>query len=262
MGSAGSTSLVVQAVLPALLYADGPSELVIEGGTHAKFAPPFEFLRDAWMPLLERLGARVEADLERHGFFPAGGGRIRVRVTPTSDPKPLHLPERGRRKGVDAGAIVSRIPAGVGERELTTVAKRLGWQSKHLDVREVQDAVCAGNVLILKIRHEHITEVFAGFGAVGVRAEDVARHACRDARRYLASNVPVGSHLADQMMLPLALGAGGSYRTHPLSRHAETNLEIIRAFLAIPLEVRPLEVRPLGEGPGPERAVEVRIGCA
>ena len=82
VGTAGSVQLVVQSVLPALLRSDEPSELVIEGGTYAKYAPPFEHMRDVLFPLLARTGARLEATIERHGFYPRGGGRIRVRIEP------------------------------------------------------------------------------------------------------------------------------------------------------------------------------------
>jgi RNA 3'-terminal phosphate cyclase (ATP) len=253
VGSAGSTSLVVQALLPALLYADAASEIVVEGGTHAKYAPPFEFLRDAWLLQLQRLGAGVDAEIERHGFFPAGGGRIRVRITPTTTPRPLFLTERGARVSVRADALVSKLPNEVGARELQVVAKRLSWRPKDLTVQEIRDSIGPGNVLLLTITHEHVTEVVSGFGALGIRAEDVARRACQEARHWMATDVPVGPHLADQLMVPLALGAGGTFRTGLLSRHAQTNLETIRAFLDVPIEVTRL-------GEDPKGAVEVRIG--
>jgi len=240
VGSAGSTSLVVQSVLPALLHADGPSELVVEGGTHAQQAPPFEFLRDAWIPLIERTGASVGAELERPGFFPKGGGRLRVDATPAADPQPLELLERGARREVAATALVARLPRHIGERELAVVAKRLGWQAKALHVEEREDSTGPGNALLLRVAHEHVTEVFAAFGAVGVPAEAVARHACNAARDWMSADVPVGEHLADQLMLPLALGAGGVYRTNALTQHARTNLAVIRLFLGDVIRVQEL----------------------
>ena len=237
VGTAGSTVLVAQAVLPALMYADAPSELVIEGGTHASFAPPFEFLRDAWMPQMNRIGAHLEAEMERPGFFPVGGGRIRVRITPAESPKPLHLIERGKSLSKEARAVVAKLPRDIAQRELDVVAKRLGWPSKALHADEVRDAIGAGNALLLTMEHEHVTEVVVGLGALGVRAEDVARRACREAGRWMKQDAPVGEHLADQLMVPLALGAGGSYRTGPLSAHARTNLDVIAHFLDVPLRV-------------------------
>jgi RNA 3'-terminal phosphate cyclase (ATP) len=82
--------------------------------------------------------------------------------------------------------------------------------------------------------------VFTGFGAVGVRAEGVAEAAVQDARRYLAANAPVGPHLADQLLVPLALAGGGAFRTLPLSRHSTTNIDIIRTFLGVDFAVAPV----------------------
>jgi RNA 3'-terminal phosphate cyclase (ATP) len=94
-----------------------------------------------------------------------------------------------------------------------------------------------GNVLLLEVESEHVTEVFTGFGEVGLRAEAVAERAVQDAREYLAADVPVGPHLADQLLLPLALAGGGGFRTLPLTRHARTNVEVIRQFLGSSVEV-------------------------
>ncbi len=238
VGTAGSTSLVTQAVLPALMFAEGPSELIIEGGTHARQAPPFEFLRDAWMPLMERMGVKVEAELERPGFFPKGGGRLHVRVEPAQEPQPLELLERGAHRSFRATALVARLPRHIGERELAVVGKRLGWQTKDLVVEEREDSAGPGNALVLRVAHEHVTEVFAAFGAVGVPAERVARRVCNAARDWMRSDVPVGAHLADQLMLPLALGAGGVYRTSALTQHSQTNVAVIEQFLGPTIDVQ------------------------
>lgn len=82
IGSAGSCTLVLQTLLPALLQANAPSSLQISGGTHNPLAPPADFIQQAWLPLLRRMGARVEMQLLRHGFVPAGGGEIAMQIAP------------------------------------------------------------------------------------------------------------------------------------------------------------------------------------
>ena len=120
------------------------------------------------------------------------------------------------------------------------MAKRLGWQAKSLYVHERKDSAGPGNALVLRIAHEHVTEVFAAFGAVGVPAERVARTACDAARDWMSADVPVGEHLADQLMLPLALGAGGVYRTTALTAHSRTNMDVIHQFLGEVIDVQEL----------------------
>src|SRR5919107_1773525 len=120
VGTAGSATLVLQTVLPALMLASGPSTLVLEGGTHNPAAPPWDFLEKAYLPLVRRMGPRVEATLERPGFFPAGGGKFRVDVHP-APLKPLTLMERGRVLRREAVALVAGIPFDVARRELEAV---------------------------------------------------------------------------------------------------------------------------------------------
>ena len=126
----------------------------------------------------------------------------------------------------------------IADRELAVVRKQLGWSEAELEAVLVDEQTRGpGNALLLEIESEHITELVSGFGQVGVRAEAVAERAVRELRRYLAAGVPVGPHLADQLLLPLALAGGGTFRTLPLSRHATTNIDVIRSFLPVDVTV-------------------------
>lgn len=249
-GSAGSTTLVLQTLLPALWSLDAPSSVTLEGGTHNPMAPPFEFLERAFLPSVARMGQTASVALERHGFVPNGGGRIRARVEPGTW-KRIELHERGRLVGRRARALLSHLPGHVAVRELDVVRKRLGWPQACLEQVDVASDTSVGSALVLEAEHEHVTEVVTGFGARGVPAERVAGGAVREMKRYLKSGVPVGEHLADQLLLPMALARGGSFTTTRLSSHAATNLEVIRAFLDVEVDVTPLaagvlrvEVRP------------------
>src|SRR5262245_1101885 len=127
VGTAGSAGLVLQTVLPPLLGAAGSSTIVVEGGTHNRHAPPFDFLDRAFLPLLARMGARVRATLDRPGFYPAGGGQLTVEVTPTPALAPLTLLERGAARRRRARAVVANLPAAIAHRELRVVRDQLGF---------------------------------------------------------------------------------------------------------------------------------------
>lgn len=242
IGTAGSASLVLQTVLPPLLVAKEPSTLVIEGGTHNPLAPPFDFLERAFLPLVCRLGPHVTMTLDRPGFFPKGGGRIRVKIEPSGRLDRLDLLERGEIKSKRVRALVAQLPVTIGERECRTIAAASGWEAVEARVEELRNSRGPGNVVLMELESEHVTEVFSACGERGVRAEDVARKALCEAQGYLEANVPVGKHLADQLLVPLALGAhlhraGGTYRTLPLSEHSRTNIDVIRKFLAVKIDV-------------------------
>ena len=231
-GTAGSVTLVLQTVLPALLSADAPSRLELSGGTHNPLAPSFDFIRHAFLPLINRMGPRVTARLLRPGFYPAGGGVMQVAIEPARQLKPLRIPVRGPVMAQTASALVSHLPLHIADRELQVIGSELGLPAQHMQAREVTSASGPGNVVTLVIRSRHITEVFTGFGRRGVRAETVASRLVERVRRYLAAGVPVGEYLADQLLLPLALSGGGSYVTLRPSRHTTTNIAVLQQFMA------------------------------
>lgn len=232
VGSAGSACLVLQTVLPALLTADAPSTVTVEGGTHNSMAPPFDFLAEAFVPLLGRMGASVNLELERHGFYPAGGGRLRAEVAPCPSLSPLRLLERGAAGEHSARALLANLPKHVAKRELRVVARELGWPRERLEMLQVESPG-PGNALLLRLEFENVIEVTCAFGQKGVPAERVAGAAVAEARQYLQADAPVGEHLADQLLLPMAMAGGGAFRTLPLSGHTRTNMEVISRFLEV-----------------------------
>ncbi|HQU44604.1 MAG: RNA 3'-phosphate cyclase [Planctomycetia bacterium 21-64-5] len=238
IGSAGSTTLVLQTILPPLLIVEGRSTIELVGGTHNPFAPPVDFLERAFLPLVNRLGPRVALTLERPGFYPAGGGRLRVEIEPASRLAPIEIVERGEIRSRRCRATVSNLPDHIADRELAAVAAALDWPEECLEVRRYHERNFGpGNIVTIEVESEHVTEVFTGFGRRGVPAETVAGEAAAEAKRYLEAGVPVAEHLADQLLLPLALAGGGAYVTLAPTPHAMTNIEIIRKFLDVPIAV-------------------------
>jgi RNA 3'-terminal phosphate cyclase (ATP) len=233
IGSAGSCTLVLQTLLPALLFADAPSTLNIKGGTHNPMAPPVQFLQRAFLPQLQKMGAQLDLQLLRYGFYPAGGGEIVATVQPCAQLQPLHLQERGERKAAYAESFIASVPFSVARRELECVAAATNWKEDQLLPRELPADQGPGNVLLLTLEHEQVSEVFCAFGEKGVLAEHVARDVVQQYRHYLASQAAVGEHLADQLMLPMALAGGGSMTVTEVSQHARSNAAIIELFLPV-----------------------------
>ena len=236
VGTAGSTTLVLQTILPALLSTEGPSNVVLEGGTHNPYAPPFDFLAETFLPIVSRMGAKVTAKLIRPGFYPAGGGQFSVRIVP-AELSGIDLLERGEVKQVQARALVSQLPESIGHRELKVVEAMLGWDKSCLHCEQVTNSRGPGNTVSLIVQSDAVTEVFTGFGTKGLMAHKVPVAAIKDCRRYLASQVPVGRYLADQLMIPMALAGGGRFRTLPLTLHAQTNVKVLKQFLDIEIDV-------------------------
>ncbi len=238
VGTAGSACLVFQTVLPPLLMADGPSRVVFEGGTHNPMSPPFDFIARCFVPMLSRMGASVQVQLERPGFFPAGGGRFVATVEPWTDKRAIELINGGTVRACRARALVAQLEGAIGHRELRVVRDELGWQREDCEVEVIDNSAGPGNVLFCEVEREQVTEVVTAFGQKGVPAEKVGKQAAREVQRYLDADVPVGEHLADQLMLPMALAGGGRYRTLPLTLHSRTNKKIIKMFLDVEIDVK------------------------
>lgn len=240
VGTAGSACLVCQTVLPMLLKAEAPSEVVFEGGTHAMGAPSFDFFARVFVPLLQRMGAHVSAELETHGFYPAGGGRFVLRVEPVTQWTPIRLVDDEPLRVVSVTAMVANLSFTIVERELEAMGAAL-------DVPEAQrrrmgvKSPGPGNVVMIELASDTARELVTAFGRRELSSEAVAHTAVDEARALLAAGVPVGQHLADQLLLPMALAGGGALRTLPLTLHSRTNIEVIQRFLPLRVTVDVVE---------------------
>lgn len=243
VGSAGSCTLVLQTVWPALMLAAGSSRVAVQGGTHNPMAPPYHFIERSYAPLVRRLGGGVDLRLRRHGFYPAGGGQIEATFHPAAELQPFDLVERGERREAYAECLVPAVPRGVAVRELEVLGQALGWSGEQLRMPAVRHNEGPGNALMATLVHERLTEVFTSFGDKGVSAEQVAQTLVGEVRDYLrGGTAALGPHLADQWALPLALavvrsGRGARYSCTELTEHARTNFAVIARFLPVRFSV-------------------------
>lgn len=241
VGTAGSTSLVAQTILPALTRANAPSRVTLSGGTHNPWAPPLDYLARCYLPQLEKTGPKVSATLAKHGFYPAGGGEIRLEVQPSESLSGFQLLECGESFTARVTAIVSHLPRGIAERQCKTIRRKSNWTDASYEVIEVDSPIGPGNVVMIEIEKPEVTELFIGHGKLGVKAEQVARSVLKQARAHLAKRVPVGEYLADQLMMPLGLAAAqghrGAFRSGPLSMHSKTHIDVLKTFLPILVSV-------------------------
>jgi RNA 3'-terminal phosphate cyclase (ATP) len=233
VGSAGSTSLVLATIMLPLLLSSGESQVRLEGGTHNPSAPPFEFLSDVLIPRLRELGFVLDAKLERAGFFPAGGGVLTVTLGTSAAPAPLrHGSWLTRGETVLTGnVLVANLTDRIGGRELVALAEALGIERRDVRIENVRSRGPGNAVMARATSSDGVCELVTAFGERGKTAEAVAEEAASLMKTYLASPAPVGEHLADQLLLPLALGRGGEFVTHAKSMHLTTNAWVLERFL-------------------------------
>jgi RNA 3'-terminal phosphate cyclase (ATP) len=230
IGSAGSAMLVLQTLSPALLCAEQSSRITIEGGTHNMLAPSSSFLQHCFLPQLEKMGARIELEVEQLGLFPAGGGRVVLQVTP-SQLQAINWMERGNLIGIGAEAITARVPFSVAQRELDVVQAHYKKSLLSTNAIDAGRFTGPGNVMSVWAQFEHVSELITAHGARGVSAESVARSACSELDQYLSnSQAVIGEHLSDQLLLPMYLAGAGEFRCAAISSHLQSNIDTIHAF--------------------------------
>jgi len=234
INTGGSTTLVLQTLLPALLQAGAPSTLRIMGGTHNPLAPPYEFIERCYLPILARMGVKATTTLERHGFMQAGGGILTATIHPLKKWKKLKLTERGELVSLSGTVLHAHLPEGIISREIKAATDILGWPDDSISVRQqATDSIGPGNAILLEAVFANITVISTGVAVIGKSSESVAAGAAKGLRGYLASPAPFGVHLADQLLLPIALAGGGLLHTRAITDHTRTNIALIEQFLPV-----------------------------
>lgn len=233
VGTAGSGTLVLQTILPALMVGSLPSQLTIEGGTHNMAAPPFDFLARTFLPVIEKMGPKFQVNLERYGFYPAGGGRFVISIEPCRALSPLEIENREHTSKPKVNAVVANLPRHIAQREVDTVAGALGCSMEQLNITETKNSTGPGNVVMVEVETSAVTEVFTSFGKMGLSAESVASDVASQVQAYLDSEAATCEHLADQLLLPMAMANGNScFTTVRSSSHTKTNMDVIARFLS------------------------------
>jgi RNA 3'-terminal phosphate cyclase (ATP) len=247
IGTAGATGLVLHTVyLPLALRGNGPSELMLQGGTHVSTSPCFHFLDTTWRVYMESIGITVNMRLIRPGFYPRGGGVVEVQIQPCSNVKNLNLVGRGSVSRVTGISAVAGLPEEIARRQDRRATFRLRDAGLPVAIREAKWSGGPGTVLTLEIDTTPAPTLFFGLGARGKPAERVADEAADQAIDYLrAAPAAVDAHSADQIVLPLALAEGHSeFTVAQVTQHLLTNVTVIRQFVDREIKITGSEGQP------------------
>ena len=251
IGSAGSTTLVLQTVLPALLFANtestASSTVTIKGGTHNPLAPTTDFLTQAFLPALAKLGMQVDIQCLQAGFAPIGGGEIKATIKPfmrRADTAPFKLTERGKLTSIELVASIVNLDYDICIRELASAKSVLIEAGIDEAIIKTQSnklqGIGEGNTCYAKVTHQIANsenshdEIFTLLGAKRTSAEKIGNRLAGLVKRYvLKTEALVDEYLTDQLLLPLALAGGGEFTARTISGHTETQAWLIEQFLPV-----------------------------
>lgn len=242
-GSAGATSLIFQGLLVPLLHAKGDSRLSLRGGTHVAWSPPFHYLESVYLPTLRQMGVNARVDIERWGWYPIGEGMVTAHISGSGDAAPsmhgLNLMQRGPLKRLSGVSAFSNLHGHIAERQKRRAQSILRAEGFDAEI-EIVDAPASGQgtMMFLLAEFESVRAGFTSLGRRGKPAEQVAEDACQEFLEYYESGAALDRHLADQLVLPLALVKGASsFTTCDVSQHLLTNVWIVEQLLGRTVDV-------------------------
>ncbi len=254
IGTAGSTSLVLQTILVPLSFAKEPSRVTVKGGTHVPLSPCFHYLDLHWIPYMRQIGFHMGLEMELAGFYPQGAGVVHASLQPAARLLPLSLTNRGDLKRIYGISAVANLDVSIAERQRNRALGRLA----SADITVVKmPSLFRGTMLLLIGEFEHSRCCYFGLGARGKPAERVADEAVDQLLEFLGEDGAIDERLADQIILPLAFASGTSHvRTSKVTQHLLTNAEVLRTCLSLDVKVdgdigRPGLVRISGIGSSP-----------
>lgn len=228
IGSAGSTILVLQTLLPALMMQDQTSQISIHGGTHNPMAPTADFIEHYFLPTIHKMGITVDFFCEHAGFFPIGAGQINATIHPWTKQTKYTAQDKGKLLDMVAYASTLNIPTSIADRELEVLNNKLDLtQRKRLNFRGISQ----GNTAFVVLNYEYHQQVFSALGEMKKSAEKVANDLAKEVKAYLHADAIADEYLADQLLLPLALGKGGEFTAQVISEHTKTQAAMIQKFL-------------------------------
>lgn len=250
IGTAGSTSLLLQALLPPLIFCKGISRVRLTGGTHVPFSPTFDYIDQVFLPMLARLGIKVMTEIERYGFYPKGGGSVSLEVHPAKGVYGLELSTSGRLLGITGISGVGNLPLSIAERQRSAAIEKLKEAGLNCRIgTKTANTFGQGTFLFLKAESGNAISGFSVLGERGKRAEAVGTEAATELIEYIRSGTCIDHHLSDQLLIYLAFADKPSeFTTSRITDHLMTNLWTIEKFA-------PIKYRFEGETGKPGRVV-------
>lgn len=244
VGTAGAVTLVLQTLVPIASQAPKKVELEIIGGTNVMMSPPVEYFQHMLSHILEKYsGIKIKSEIRKYGFYPKGGGQIKIVINPAKL-TPLVLKEQGSLEKIDLHAVASETlrKAKVCERMISGF-KQICPEKNVSEKINYVDTFSAGASLHA---HAHYSKCRLGADALGERgkpAESVGKECARNLAKEMSSGATADHKLADQLIPFMALAGKGEFKTSRISEHLKTNIWVVEKFLPVKFEINRLNVK-------------------
>jgi len=232
VGTAGAITLVLQTVIPIAAFAPSKIKLEIIGGTNVAWSPTIEYFRNIFCDYAEKFGLNISCEVEKYGFYPKGGGSVKVEISPIKQSKALNLTKRGKLLDIKAFSIASEDlqNAKVAERQIDGFRKNLPVDFTAKRFPSYVKTFSTGSSITAHALFDNCKLGCSAIGEKGKSAEDVGKECASDLLKEIKSPATVDKHLADQLIPFLGL-FGGSFVTSEITMHAKTNIWVTEKFI-------------------------------
>jgi len=233
IGTAGSISLILQVVSLPAAFAKGPVEMEITGGTDVQWSPPADFMRNVFYPILEKIGVKTRFELIRRGYYPKGGGAIRISFEPTTQLNPIEIISRGKLKGVYGVVHSLNLPDHIAKREIESARKVLKGYKTQVKP-EIGRGLSTGTGVSLWSEYENTILGASSLGKPGKEAEKVGGEAAEFLIEEIQGSGTLDVQMGDQILAYMGLAKGRSkFIVRELTPHIKTNIHVIEDILGI-----------------------------
>jgi RNA 3'-terminal phosphate cyclase (ATP) len=233
IGTAGSTSLLFQAILPPLILLKNKSTLSLKGGTHVPLSPPFHYISEVFIPMLKKIGINARSTIESYGFYPKGGGKVKIEVMPSAEIKGMNFLKRGKIKKLKGLSGVGNLPISIAERQREAALRVIASEGLEAEIDTLSVPTPGqGTFIFLEVETDNCLAGFSSLGERGKRAEVVGNEVAQKFLNYYSTEACLDHNMADQIVLYLAIAQEeSSFTTSEISNHLLTNLWVIEKFL-------------------------------
>ncbi len=244
IGTAGSSTLVLQTLLPPLVFdTNEESKLEIIGGTANPLAPPALDIKEVFLWHLENLGIRVDLHIEQEGFYPKGGGKIKAVISPCKELKEIKLQEPDHGQHYEETKVIAVCSKELKEKE---VGKRMisGFKinfpiKSELKTEELYvDTLSLGCYLHANYNYNGCKLGMTILGEKSKKSEDIGKECALKLLEEMKSGENVDSFTADQLLIYMAIKGSGKLRVSKITNHLTTNIETIEKFLDVKFEIK------------------------
>jgi len=241
IGTAGSISLLLQTITPLLIFAQKPIDLDITGGTETKWSPTIQYTKYVTYPVLKMLGAELDLEIIKHGYYPKGGGRVSVKSKPIKELNRFICTNRGNIRGIHVDSVCGSLPPDIAERQGQSALRTIQYYFPNVKVsmgyKSVPSLSPGTSVTCYAVCDKSVIGS-SSLGELGVRAETIGERAAEGLITSLNTGSALDKYMADQILIYLALAKGTSQvRVEDITQHVKTNIQVIEQILPVEFQV-------------------------